>query len=224
MSSNGTRTRRPGSPRAYFGALSQFSEDGQWWWDSRQWIPTSQVVIPDLAIPQSETTVQSMHNRQLLGDANKMTLWQTFMSVPFVFAERDAFRELRTWTLEQLASATAYLLGPGEPMLAGETGLYRPVLSLLSYTAYRDVAVVVTAAHVLVLRFDGFEGQPRWVSLAAKPEDVRFEVFGAVVGVYATIVVRHGAQWWVIKGMTRIAQPGPVVAAWKSALAAAART
>ena len=177
-----------------------------------------------MAIPQSDATVRSMRNRQLLGDANTVTLWQTFLGVPFVFAERDAFRELRTWTLEQLASAAAYLLGAGEPILAAETGLYRPVLRFLSYTAYRDVAVVVTAAHVLVLRFDRFDGQPRWVSLAAKPLEVTFEVFGAVVGVYATIVVHHGAQSWVIKGQTGIAQPGPVVAAWKSAVAAALRT
>jgi hypothetical protein len=204
--------------------VSQFSEDGQWWWNGAQWIPTSQIVIPDLAIPQSESTVQSMRDRQLLGDANKMTLWQTFLGVPFVLAERSAFSELRTWTLQQLASATTYLLGTGEPMLAAETGLYRPVVRFLSYTAYRDLAVVVTAAHVLVLRFDRFEGQPRWVSLAAKPVEVRFEVFGAVVGVYATIVVHHGAQSWVIKGQTGIAQPAPVVAAWKSAVAAAVRT
>jgi hypothetical protein len=29
-------------------------------------------------------------------------------------------RDYRSWTLEQLALATAYLLGPDEPMLAGE--------------------------------------------------------------------------------------------------------
>src|SRR4029077_20584830 len=107
--------------------------------------------------------------------------------------ERQAFRDFRTWTLEQLAAAAAYLLGPGEPMLAGETSLYRPALSFFSSTASRDVAVVVSAGHVLVLAFDRFDGQPRWVALAARPRDVRLEVFGAVVGVYATIVVRHGA-------------------------------
>jgi hypothetical protein len=41
-----------------------------------------------------------------VGDANKWTLWQeSVLSLPFVFVERRAFRELRKWSLNQLASA-----------------------------------------------------------------------------------------------------------------------
>lgn len=204
--------------------MSGFSEDGQWWWDGGQWILTSQVVIPDLAIPLPEATVRSKGRWKLLGDVNNITLWQTGLGLPFVFFERRAFRDIRMWTLEQLASATTYLLGPPEPMLAGETALYRPLLSFFTYTAYRDVAVVVTAAHVLVLLFDRFDGQPRWVSLAARPKDVRLEVFGRVVGAHTTIVVHHAGRRWNVKGTARIAQPDPVVAAWKAGLAATMRT
>jgi hypothetical protein len=205
--------------------VSGFSEDGQWWWDGGQWIPTSQVMIADLAIPESQAAVQSERKRKWWGDVNNNTLWQVpGMALPFVFFERRAFREIRMWTLEQLASATTYLLGAHEPMLAGETGLYRPLLSLFTYTAYRDVAVVVTAAHVLVLLFDRFDGQPRWVSLAARPKEVRLEVFGKVLSAHTTIVVHHGGRRWSIKGTARIAQPDPVVAAWKAAMAGPVKT
>jgi hypothetical protein len=155
----------------------------------------------------------------VLGDVNQWTLWQeSLLSLPFLFVERRAFRELRIWSLEQLSSAAAYLLGPDEPMVAGETSLFRPILSFFSYTAYRDLAVLVTAAHVLVLRFDRFDGQPRWVLLAARPQDVRLEAFGTVVGAHTTIVVSRGEQRFPIKGTARIAQAKPVIAAWRQAI------
>ncbi len=205
--------------------MHQFSDDGQWWWDGSQWIATSQVVIPDLVVPQSADTVRWARNRRLVGDANKWTLWQeSVLSLPFVFVERRAFRELRKWSLDQLSSAAAYLLGPDEPMVAGETSLFRPILSFLSYTAYRDLAVFVTAAHVLVLRFDRFDGQPRWVLLAARAQDVRLQAFGTVVGVHTTIVVSRGNQRFPIKGTARIAQAEPVLAAWRLAVSGTART
>lgn len=34
--------------------MSGFSDDGQWWWDGQQWIATSQVVIPELPIRNTE--------------------------------------------------------------------------------------------------------------------------------------------------------------------------
>ena len=41
-------------PRAYCGGLTQFSDDGQWWWDGNQWIATSQVVLPKLPMTESD--------------------------------------------------------------------------------------------------------------------------------------------------------------------------
>ena len=144
----------------------------------------------------SADTVRWARNRRLVGDANKWTLWQeSVLSLPFVFVERRAFRELRKWSLNQLASA-----------------------------AYRDLAVLVTAVHVLVLRFDRFDGQPRWVLLAARPQDVRLQAFGTVVGVHTTIVVSRGNQRFAIKGTARIAQAEPVLAAWRLAVSGTART
>jgi len=76
---------------------------------------------------------------------------------------RRGFGDYRTWTIEQLALATAYVLGPDEPMLAGEVSSYD------MWDAWaRDLAVAVTAAHVLVFRIDSVEGQPRWITLAGR--------------------------------------------------------
>jgi hypothetical protein len=51
--------------------------------------------------------------------------------------------------MEQLALAAAYLLGPDEPMLAGEMSRY----DVWDGWA-RNLAVAVTAAHVIVFRID----------------------------------------------------------------------
>src|SRR5258708_30249554 len=77
-----------------------------------------------------------------------------FVRLSFLFVERDAYRKFRQWTLDQLAAATAYLVGPDEPMVAGETTLYRPPSFLTVQATVRDFAFVITAAHSLVLLFD----------------------------------------------------------------------
>jgi hypothetical protein len=86
-----------------------------------------------------------------------------------------ASRAYRSWTLEQLALATTFLLGPGETMLAGEGG----TLGLDEHDLpplRRDLAVAATAAHILVFRIDSVDGQPRWIALAARSSDVKVEV------------------------------------------------
>jgi hypothetical protein len=209
--------------------LSGFSEDGEWWWDGHQWIASSQVVIPDLLATQPETVQRSMRTRHQLGDATTVVDWLAlstpvsaagFIGLPFLFVERDAFRKFRQWTLDQLAAATAYLVGADEPMVAGETTLYRPYSFLTVQAPRRDLAVVVTAAHVLVLRFDRLDGQPRWVALAARASDVQIIASGEFLRTRPTIVVRHGSQWWTIQGMARVMQHVPIVAAWRAALVA----
>jgi hypothetical protein len=69
----------------------------------------------------------------------------TLLSDPLL--SRDDYR---LWTLEQLAAATTYLLGPNEPMLAGEATIMPP--ELVGNSSKRDLAVVVTATHVLGFR------------------------------------------------------------------------
>ena len=175
-----------------------------------------------------------MRKWRKLGDAALIGSWAAFalqaypldmvVGLPFLFVERRAFGEFRQWTLNQLAAAAAYLLGPDEPVVAGETSLYRSALSFGSITAHRDLSVVVTAAHVMVLRFDQFDGQPRSVELAAQARHVHVAVLRGVLGARPTIRVRHGSKSWSIQGMPRVLQSEPVVAAWKSALAAPVRT
>ena len=210
--------------------MTQFSDDGQWWWDGQNWIATSQVVIPDLSISPPESVLRLMRVRQQLGEAGTIWSWVVFAAqaypldlllwLPFLVIERRGLREFRQWTLDQLASATMYLLGPGEPMVAGEAGLYRPFTGFSVAPAIRDLAVVVTASHVLVLRFDRFDGQPRLVAVAARASDVEIVATGEFLRARSVIVVRHGRQWWTIKGMVRVMRREPVIAAWKAALLA----
>ena len=96
-------------------------------------------------------------------------------------ANTNGFREYRTWTIEQLALATTYLLGPDEPMVAGEVSAYD------EWDAWtRDLAVAVTANHVLVFRIDSREGQPRWIALVGRPTDVKIEARWGLFG-YPTL-------------------------------------
>ncbi len=213
--------------------MGQFSHDGQWWWDGNQWMASSQIVIPDLLAAEPETAQRSMGQRRQLGQATTIVDWLAlstpvspagFFGFSFLFVERAAFRKFRQWTLKQLASATAYLLGLDEPMVAGETTLYRASSLVTVQAPVRDLAVVVTAAHVLVLAFDRFDGQPRSVALAARARDVQIIASGEFLRARPTIVVRHGSQGWTIQGMARVMQHAPVVAAWKAALVAPAKT
>jgi hypothetical protein len=55
-------------------------------------------------------------------------------------------------------------------MQADETTMFG---SFWLNTIKRDLAVVVTAVHVLVLRIDSVDGQPRWIALAAWACDVK---------------------------------------------------
>jgi hypothetical protein len=133
----------------------------------------------------------------------------------------QASRDYRSWTLEQLALATAYLLGPDEPVLAGEGGtLGADQFDLPPWR--RDLAVAVTAAHVLVFRIDSVDGQPRWIALAARSSDVKIELIkrirttrnGIVVG--PDLVVTGSNGEWTI-GSSSWFKPDPVLEAWRQA-------
>jgi hypothetical protein len=135
-------------------------------------------------------------------------------AVPGIVLERRGFRDYRTWTLEQLELVVPYLLGPDEPMVAAETTMYG---SFFWGTIKRDLAVVVTAAHVLILRIDFVDGQPRWVALAARPGAVRIYLTSGPLGIHPTLVVVHGTWQWAITGEARVFQPEPVLQAWRQA-------
>jgi hypothetical protein len=225
--------------------MSGFSEDGQWWSDGTTWVATAQVVLPQLQATEFEQSGKLKTAR----DRTRNTQWLSWADtiVPLVAASRTAllvigqraFRDYRSWKLEQLALATTYLLGPNEPMLAGEASL-GPEFSDDSLA--RNLAVAVTAAHVLVFRFDSGDGQPRWVALAGRRTDVKLEyvrllhwarildatgrpVLGPGALVFGPALMVSGANGqWAIVGFPNVFKPEPVLEAWRQGADGAAKT
>jgi hypothetical protein len=143
--------------------------------------------------------------------------WNTSINLGlvFLFPWLAALRDYRSWRLEQLALATAYLLGPHEAMLAGETSLLDSHITHGSVTW--DLAVCVTAAHILVFGIDSLDGQPRWVALAGRPTDVKMNLRSLVFGLYPSLLISCGNRPWRIRGMPSVFRPEPVVEAWRQA-------
>ena len=213
--------------------MGVFSDDGQWWWDGQTWVATPQVVLAQLPMTEFEQSGKLNPARSrmrkgqdflnatfvtgnLLGGARLEPLISLPLGVAGLVLEQRAFRDYRLWTLEQLALATAYLLGPEEAIVAGETTMFG---SFWLGTIKRDLAVVVTAAHVLVLRIDFVDGQPRWVALAARPSEVQIFSRGGPFGFNPMLVVMHGSWQWQIRGTQRVFQPESVLQAWRQAAA-----
>jgi hypothetical protein len=213
--------------------VSEFSDDGQWWWGGQNWIGTSQVVLPQLPMTEFEQSGKLNYARSrmrkregflaasvvvgdVVGGGRLAPLVELPLALPFLVLQQRAFDDYRTWTLEQLALATSYLLGPSEPMLAGETTMFG---SFFLGTVKRDLAVAVIRAHVLVLRTDFVDGQPRWVALAARPSEVKMDLRSGPFGYGPILVVVHRGLQWVIRGYQRVFQPEPVLQAWRQAAA-----
>lgn len=197
--------------------MSGYSDDCQWWWDGERWIATSNILIPDLPMTQFERSgrLRAARNRMRWTELLLFgSQWGSF-AVPYIMVRTRAFREYRRWTLEQLALAASHLLGPDEPMLAGETTMCS---AGWEGTTTRDLAVVVTGAHVLVVRIDFRDGQPRSVVLAAHPNEVHIELRGGP----SLLVSSRNAQF-EIRGDQRVFQPDPVLAAWRQAAGSASK-
>lgn len=200
--------------------MSGFSDDGQWWWDGKDWVATSQVLIPDLPLSDRAKELEPKVRRyQFLDHANLVTnpltpvidvagplvlLWLIFY--------RRGFRAYREWAIERFKSAATYLLGPNEPVLAAEAGLFTELVIGWVWGGY---GVLVTTGHVLILANDSGLGQPRRVLLAAHPEQVVMRPHaGGILNAYPTILVSVGGQTWPIRGMNGIIKTEPVIAAW----------
>jgi hypothetical protein len=196
--------------------MSQFSDDGLWWWDGTTWIATAQIVLPQLAMTEFERSGKLKGARSFMRRASLFLSWNTFISVGiiFLFPWLAALRDYRAWKLEQVALATAYLLGPHETMLAGETSLLD---SQTSSPMTRDLAVAVTAAHILVFGIDSLDGQPRWAALAGRASDVKVERHSLVLGLYPALWISCGNRQWRIRGMPGVFKPEPVLEAWRQA-------
>jgi hypothetical protein len=194
----------------------QFSDDGAWWWDGTTWIATAHIVLPQLPVTEFEQSGRLKGARSFMRRASLFLSWNTFISLGliFLFPWLGAMRDYRSWRLEQLALATAYLLGPHEAMLAGESSLLD---SQTTSPVTQDLAVAVTAAHILVLGIDFLDGQPRWVALAGRTTDVKIELHSLVFGLYPALWISRGNAQWRIRGTPRVFRPEPVLEAWRQA-------
>jgi hypothetical protein len=216
-----------------FDRVSGFSDDGQWWWDGTTWVPTAQVVLPQLPMTEFERSGKLAIARGRRKNTERLywahmfppLAWLTGSAL-FVVGMRAA-RAYQSWTIEQLALATAYLLGPDEPMLAGEGGTLAADQFDFSRSAgfpplRRDLGVAVTAAHVLVFRIDSVDGQPRWIALAARSGDVTIDVLRGIrntrngIEVGPDLVVSGWNGQWTMSGSSWF-KPDPVLEAWRQA-------
>jgi hypothetical protein len=197
--------------------MGQFSDDGLWWWDGTTWIATAQIVLPQLAVTDFEQSGKLQGARSFMRRGSLFLWGNTFISLGliFLFPWLAALRDYRSWKLEQVALATAHLLGPHEAMLAAETSLKDSHIAGAFVT--RDLAVAVTAAHILVFDIDSLDGQPRWVALASRPTDVKLELRSLLFGLYPSLLISSGNGHWRIRGTPTVFRPEPVLEAWRQA-------
>ena len=205
--------------------MGRLSDDGQWWWDGKTWVPTSQVVLPQLPPREPEQLRRATKARErlerysLLYVTNDIAVAPVLLVLllPLYLRGDRAMRDYRAWTLDQLALATSYLLGPDESMVAGETTLLPP--GSLTGDWKRDLALAVTEAHVVVFRIDYFGGQPRWIAHAASAKDVTIEKRPPLEGLFRdpALVISKGDAHWTIQGSRGVWKPDPVVEAWRQA-------
>jgi hypothetical protein len=207
--------------------MGHFSDDGLRWWDGQTWVATAQVVLPQLpptALEQSgklEQARRGMRKSQWLAGANSCALEPitAITGIALLNVQQPVLRDYRSWRLEQMALATAHLLGPNEPMLAGEPA------SLSADTGGSQLAVAVTASHVLIFRIASREDQPRWIVLARRPADVKIELVTVAWGLlYAALIVSAGQERWEIRGWPGVFKPEPVLDAWRRAVTATTAT
>lgn len=195
--------------------MSGFSDDGQWWWDGTTWVATAHVVLPRLPPTEFEQSGRLKVARDRRREGQRI-FWKSLFPLALLGLTPSVglgVRDFRLWTLEQLAQATTYLLGLDEPMLAGEVSMHD-----LWDSWTRDLAVAVTAAHVLVFRIDSVDGQPRWIALVARPTDVKIEFRTGVFGrLWPALEVSGWNGRWTINGFHGEFNPGLVLDAWRQA-------
>ncbi len=198
--------------------MSGFSDDCRWWWDGTTWVATPQVVLPQLPPTEFELSgkLKRLRDRRRKG---RWLFWTFSFTLPSFLQSPSPdvlpyAGDYRLWTLEQLALATTYLLGPDEPMLAGETSIYDVVDSWT-----RDLAVAVTAGHVVVFRIDSVDGQPRWILLVGRPADVKMESrWGVFRFLWPAVTVSGWNGRWTIQGQPGLFKAEPVLEAWRQAV------
>jgi hypothetical protein len=196
-------------------AVSGFSEDGRWWWDGTTWVATAQVVLPELPMTEFERSGKLNLARADVAKGRRQ-FWTSGLLLTLINlmpANINGFREYRTWTIEQLALATAYLLGPDEPLLAGEVSAHD------AWDAWtRDLAVAITGTHVLVFRIDSLDGQPRWIAMVGRANDVKIEARTGLHGyLWPALEISSWNGQLTIYGIKGEFEPGPLLEAWRQA-------
>jgi hypothetical protein len=199
--------------------MGQFSDDGEWWWDGANWVATARVILPQFPPTEFEQSGKAEEARRRTKKGGR--LWSVFDAIPALAALRVAVLAdllptlggYRSWKLEQMALATTYLLGPDEPMLAGE------IASVTKDESAPLLAVAVTSAHVLVFRLASLDGQPQSIVLAGRASDVSMKVrigIEKVLLLPALLVTGRNGQL-VIGGLPTMFKPEPVLDAWRQA-------
>ena len=202
--------------------MGQFSDDCQWWWDGTNWVATAQVVLPQLPPTEFEASAQLADARRRAKRGGRVWEWADALTDLAAFRAvalgdlLPAMDVYRSWKLAQMALATTYLLGPDEPMLAGE------IATVTRSETAPVLAVAVTSAHVLVFRLDSLEGQPRWIELAGRASDVNIKLRTGIEKVLllpALLVSGKYGQAVIggLPGMFHTFKPQPVLDAWRLA-------
>lgn len=192
--------------------MSGFSDDGQWWWDGTTWVATAQVVLPQLPLTEFEQAGSLQVAREYGRDSQRL-FWTFMLTLGWDVRLTRPELDYRSWTIQQLALATAYVLGPDEPMLAGEVSMHH-----IGDSFKRDLGIAVTAAHIVVFRIDLPDGQPRWIVLAGRAADVRIEAHGGVFGLlWPGLIVSGRSGKWTMLGLPGVFKAKPVVEAWRQA-------
>jgi hypothetical protein len=205
--------------------VGAFSPDGQWWWDGANWVATSQIQL-SLPMTEFERSGRLQAARRLVKTRELLTIvgvvgvagiigilfLPIFLVVYYVVMIR-LFKAYREWTLELLTLATAQLLGPDEPMVAGETTAFPPYR--LWPGVQRDFAVAVTRAHVLMYWFGEYDSPACRVVWAARPEEVEMRVLSGLLGL-KRLAIGYAGRWWILRGIWRAFEPEQVMTAWSS--------
>ncbi len=192
--------------------MSGFSDDGQWWWDGTTWVATARLILPQLPPTEFELSGKLKVAREQRRSSQRL-FWTFMLALGWDVRSTRAEHDFRLWTLQQLALATAYLLGPDEPMLAGEVSMHH-----IGDSFNRALAVAVTAAHVVVFRIDHPDGQPRWIVLAGRAADVRIEAHTGVFGLaWPALIVSGWSGRWTMLGLSGVFKAKPVLEAWRKA-------
>jgi hypothetical protein len=132
------------------------------------------------------------------------------LAIVYMVVQHRGFRGYRQWTLEMLAIATAQLLGPEEPMVAGETACRATVGFWPGMQ--RDFAIAATKAHVVLYQIEHYDFPLSRVVFAARTTEVEITAANGFFDQH--LVVTYAGRRWVIRGVWGVFKGDEVLQAW----------